>query len=413
MKTVLLMALGMAPAGDAPAYPIDGYEESGIRRVERLRRIAAGELEGPKLSVGARLPADSIRLHLVGRDVLPDSGTAAPDSLLQARLTALFPDRHESYAVALMEVSPGRAPRAAYYQADRGYSPGSVGKIAIAVGLFAELERRFPDDPAARAKLLREREVMATDWVTGDHHVVPLFDPETGAFESRKIAPGDTFNLYEWADHMMSASANSAASTLWKELILMRAFGEAYPPSSEAEADYFANTPKGQLGWIGHAVVNEPLRAMGIGLEAWRLGSLFTKIGQRRVPVSGGSLATPDGMLTFLVRVEQGRAVDAWSSLELKKLMYMTARRIRYASSPALARSAVYFKSGSLYRCAPEPDFQCRKYHGNVENAMNSVAIVERPDGTVYLVALMSNVLRKNSAVDHQSLATEIDRLIR
>ena len=46
---------------------------------------------------------------------------------------------------------------------------------------------------------------------------------------------------------------------------------------------------------------------------------------------------------------------------------------------------------------------------------MNSVAIVESPAGQprlYYLVALMSNVLRKNSAVDHQTLATEIHKLI-
>jgi hypothetical protein len=43
---------------------------------------------------------------------------------------------------------------------------------------------------------------------------------------------------------------------------------------------------------------------------------------------------------------------------------------------------------------------------------MNSVAIVERPDGAVYLVALMSNVLKVNSAVEHQTLATFIDGIL-
>jgi hypothetical protein len=92
--------------------------------------------------------------------------------------------------------------------------------------------------------------------------------------------------------------------------------------------------------------------------------------------------------------------------------MYMTARRIRYASSPRLNDAAVYFKSGSLYRCKPEPDFECKKYEGNVENIMNSVAIVEQPSGRTYMVGIMSNVLRKNSAVEHQSLATFIDKIL-
>src|SRR6185295_6859684 len=91
---------------------------------------------------------------------------------------------------------------------------------------------------------------------------------------------------------------------------------------------------------------------------------------------------------------------------------YQTEQRIRYASAPQLAAAALYFKSGSLYECRPEPGFSCRQYQGNKSNYMNSVAIVERPDGAVYLVVLMSNVLKVNSAVEHQSLATFIDRII-
>jgi hypothetical protein len=46
---------------------------------------------------------------------------------------------------------------------------------------------------------------------------------------------------------------------------------------------------------------------------------------------------------------------------------------------------------------------------------MNSVAIVETPAGVkrlFYLATLISNVLYKNSAVDHQTLATYIHRMI-
>ena len=109
------------------------------------------------------------------------------------------------------------------------------------------------------------------------------------------------------------------------------------------------------------------------------------------------------------MRLEQGKVVDVWSSLELKRLLYMTEKRIRFASAPRLAKSAVYFKSGSLYKCKEEPGFECGKYMGNVFNYMNSVAIVEKPEGRVYMVALMSNVLKVNSAVEHQTLATYID----
>jgi hypothetical protein len=54
---------------------------------------------------------------------------------------------------------------------------------------------------------------------------------------------------------------------------------------------------------------------------------------------------------------------------------------------------------------------------GNVRNYMNSVAIVEteQQDGVLplrYAVVVMSNVLRKNSAAEHQTLATRIHRLM-
>ena len=93
----------------------------------------------------------------------------------------------------------------------------------------------------------------------------------------------------------------------------------------------------------------------------------------------------------------------------------MSGSFIRYASSPALKDAAVYFKSGSLYKCKEEPGFSCKAYHGNVINYMNSVAIVEQEIEGVklhYIVIVISNVLRRNSAEDHQALGAEVHRLI-
>ena len=47
------------------------------------------------------------------------------------------------------------------------------------------------------------------------------------------------FSLYELVDHMISSSANSAASVVWKELILMRYFGQKYPPTPAEEENFF------------------------------------------------------------------------------------------------------------------------------------------------------------------------------
>ena len=114
-----------------------------------------------------------------------------------------------------------------------------------------------------------------------------------------------------------------------------------------------------------------------------------------------------------MLKMEEGRLVDEWSSREIKRLMYVTERRIRYASAPSLADAAVYFKSGSLFECTKEPGFECGQYMGNVKNYMNSIAIIEYPAGDRkihYMVTLISNVLRKNSAADHQALASRIQQ---
>ena len=146
-----------------------------------------------------------------------------------------------------------------------------------------------------------------------------------------------------------------------------------------------------------------------------RQGSLFTRNGKKLVSGTT-SHATPRALMKLLIAIEQGKVVDEFSSRILKKLMYVTERRIRYASSPALNEAAVYFKSGSLFRCEPEPDFVCRAYQGNKLNLMHSVAIIESPAAERhlhYLVVVMSNILRKNSAVDHQSFGTALELLLR
>ncbi|MDB4443791.1 hypothetical protein N9174_00435 [bacterium] len=160
--------------------------------------------------------------------------------------------------------------------------------------------------------------------------------------------------------------------------------------------------------------LQDPVSRNGLDFEQLRQGSFFTWKGKQQV-LGTTSYATPRELLRFLLRLEQGKIVDVFSSREIKRLIYVTRRRIRYASSPALSKAAVYFKSGSLYKCKPEPGFKCLKYRGNVTNLLNSVAIVEDPAAErslFYMVVMTSNVLRKNSAVEHQTLATRLHRLI-
>lgn len=409
LGSIVATLLSTTPLG---SYPYDGYVHTGITRLERIRLSMEGTIKGPKLLPGQKKTLSEIRLNLISERGAQRSVLSAVDMDLQKQIEALFPNRDESYALSVLDITPGRPIRYAERNGSRQFVPGSVGKLAVVAGLFAELQRLYPQDTEKRRELLRTRMVTGGKWTITDSHDIPVFDPVTKSYTSRRPSQEDTFSLYEWTDHMMSASANAAASVVWKEVILMRVFGTQYPPTLEQEQAFFEKTPKSELTQVVVSTVNDPLREAGIDGRSWHLGNMFTSMGKKMAPGNGGSTATPRGMLLFLLALEQGNVVDDWSSLEIKRLMYMTARRIRYASSPALDEAAVYFKSGSQYKCKEEPGFNCGKYLGNVENYMNSVAIVEHPDGRTYLVVLMSNVLRKNSAVEHQSLATFIDKIL-
>lgn len=404
---ILLLAGAMLP------YPIDGYETTGIPRLAHLRDVVDSTVKGRLPLPGAIKSIEDIELHLA--DIWDDSVTRPlpeADPNLQTQIDQLFSKYNPNYSVTVMDITPGRDIRYAKRKETRGYQPGSVGKLAVAAGFFCELESIFPDDPSKRAELLRQKKVTAGQWALPNHHTVPFYDTEKRQYYRRHLKASDELTLYEWLDHMLSVSSNGAASVVWREAILMYVFGQDYPNLTKEEADaWFKETPRDKIREVTLEVVNGPLRSMGITKDEWRLGSLFTHNGKKLAPGGGGSIGTPVGLMKYLVAMERGQLIDPWSSLEVKRMIYMTDRRIRYASSPALDSAAVYFKSGSLYSC--KSGSSCGKYKGNASNFMNSVAIVEQPDGTTYIVAMMSNVLRKNSAWDHRVLAAGIDKLMR
>jgi hypothetical protein len=273
----------------------------------------------------------------------------------------------------------------------------------------------WPDDIEKRTQVLRNTVVTADSFIHTDHHKVRLFDVADRKLDKRPLREGDQGTLWEYMDWMLSASSNAAAAMCMREAMLLRHYGKDYPPPQAEIERFFNETPKQELTALFVSTFFEPVTRNGLDLEQLRQGSFFTNTGKRRVPGGGSSYGTARELMKYLLRMEQGRLVDVYSSREIKRLLYMTEWRIRYASSPALRNSAVYFKSGSLYQCKQEQDFKCGKYMGNVKNYMNSVAIVETDSAgwqLDYMVTLISNVLRKNSAVDHQTLATRIHRLI-
>ncbi len=412
---ILISFLLMGEIAQAFAYPIDGYMLTGIRRLLYLQLVENGEIKKRKLLSGATKSIDDIKLQLYN-NTKGDSLAQWPqvDRTLQKKLNALFPNLDESYSWALLDITPGRPLRYAERKSLHQFQPGSVGKLAVITGLFNVLERIYPGCFDARQELLKTKKVRAGTWAIYDEHTIPIFDTLTKKLSRRQVKESDVFSLYEWADHMMSPSNNGAASVVWREVMLMNIFGSAYPLLTDEQANqYLRETTRSELSEIGRASVNEPLQAIGITTDEWRLGSFFTRGARKIVPRKGGSTGSPKGLMKWMVALEQGAIVDPESSLEIKRLMYMTGRRIRYASTGSLKEAAVYFKSGSLYKCDRTLDPNCGKYRGNVNNYMNSIVMIEHDDGTTYLVALMSNVLNKNSASDHNALARRIDRIVR
>jgi hypothetical protein len=393
--------------GRAVSYPLDGYESTRLSRLEEQRLIQIGKIPGQKRPSGELLPLRMVDLRLVG---YPDLELPPPDPELTEAVKRLLGQEVDRYGMALLDLSDLAHPRYAEWQGNKQQNPGSVGKILVALAIFQALADIYPDDIAARQRVLRNTIVTADIFSVYDHHTVRMYDLKTGKLTRRPIKPGDQASLWTYLDWMMSPSSNSAAGTCQKQLILMAHFGKDYPVSPEQEARFFKETPRQELAAIFERAIQTPVTRNGLDLGALRQGSFFTHEGKRRVPGTS-SYATPRELMQFMLKMEQGKLVDRWSSREIKRLLYVTERRIRYASSAALRESAVYFKSGSLYSCVPEPGFKCRKYHGNKRNFMNSIAIVESPAGQnrlYYMAAVLSNVLRKNSAVDHRDLARAV-----
>jgi hypothetical protein len=409
LATLALAA--MAPA--AEAYPLDGYEETGIRRVEGARLANEGLAIGGFQPPGALLTTHQVGLRLLDHRSLE---LQPPDPGFASAVEALLGEQAGAYGIAVLDLTNRDQPVYAEHHGDYRQNVGSVGKILGALGLFQALANAWPDDLDRRQAILRDTVITADDFAHSDHHNVRFFDVENRLLTRRKIVDGDQGSLWEYLDWTLSASSNSAASMVMRDAMLLRHFGQAYPVSEPQLLAFFRETPRADLTRLFQLTFWEPVTRNGLDLDEIRQGSFFTRQGKNNVSGGGNSYATARSLMQLMLRMEQGRLVDEWSSLQLKRLLYLTERRIRYASSPALHEAAVFFKSGSLYKCQQEEGFSCKAHHGNLINYMNSVAIVEQEIGgrkLHYIVTVVSNVLRKNSAAGHQKLGTGIHALIR
>lgn len=415
VRWLYLPALLMCPSF-APAYPIDGAALTGIERLEGYRQAQINKSFGRQLPRGAQLTTAEVDLRLSTRHelALPATDPVFTTEVL-AVLQELSQGRGDDFGIAVLDLSDLAQPVYAEHRAEVRFNPGSVGKLNVAMGVFQALASAYPDDIEARRWALRESQVVADAFIQHDHHKVPFWEPQVPRLYSRKLVEGDTANLWTYLDWMLSASSNAAASMTMKHMMMLSQFGREYPISNDREQDYFSHTPRTQLSKVLLQALQDGRDASGVDSNNFRQGGFFSATGKRRVP-GQNSYATPRELMRFLLHLEQGKVVDNFSSREIKRLLYMTQRRIRYASSPALTDAAVYFKSGSYYRCQSEAGFTCRKYQGNTVNLINSVAIIEspagKPGGLFYMVVMTSNVLKENAALLHQNIATRLHRLI-
>jgi len=410
-KTLLAIAL-LGSIGALMAYPLDGYEETGIRRVEGARLANEGLAIGGFQLPGALLTTDQVDLRLLDRNIaLPPA-----DPAFTSQIITLLGDDADRYGIAVLDLTDPQNPHYAEHRGDYRQNVGSVGKLLVALGLFQALADTWPDDLDRRKAILRDTIITADDFSHSDHHKVRIFNVETRELVRRPIAVGDQGSLWEYLDWMLSVSSNSAAAMVMRDAMLLRHFGQAYPVSEERIKTFFSTTRGGELTRLFQQTFWEPVSRNGLSLDKMRQGSFFTRQGKANVNGGGNSYATARSLMELLLKMEEGDLVDEWSSRQLKRLLYMTERRVRYASSPELKDAAVYFKSGSWYKCKQEKDFNCDAYSGNVINYMNSVAIVEQEvDGVKlqYMVIVISNVLRQNSEVGHRNLGTGVHKLIK
>ena len=394
------------------AYPLNGDQQTGISRLEGYRLVQEGKIRGLLLEKGALLNTEQVDLRLQKN---PSLTLPSIDPQFKKDVLAWLGKNADDYMISVLDLTQPDLPRYAEHHGGREFSPGSIGKLLVATALFQLLADLYPDDIAAREQILRNSMIMADKFIRYDEHDVPIWNANRQKLIYRPLQEGDTANLWTYLDWMLSASSNAAASMVMKQLLLIKHFGKRYPvPESEANA-FYQNTSKAQLGRILTKTMKRGVNGSGLNTKKLRQGKFFTREGKRRV-AGLRSYATPRELMRFLLHLEQGKVVDTFSSLEIKRLMYITQKRKRFASHPALNNAAVYFKSGSLYGCHPKPGYKCEKHKGNRINLLNSVVIVESPAGAkqplFYLVVVSSNVLKENSAVAHQTLALRLHRLI-
>lgn len=389
-------------AQTAASYPLDSFDETGIRRLEGYFYSLPTASGRQMIRAGALLSVSELELSNPAVSFPPPR-----DSYLQQGLTQIVSRYGSGINISLIDYSQPGSPAYAGINDGNPFVPGSVGKVMVGVALFDALARMYPDSTSNREKVLRDHMITADKIIENDSHVVPFWSDATRTVFHRPLELGDRANLWSYLDFMMSPSSNAAGSIVMREVLLMNHLGQRYM-STSGGADLLQRLSAGELSSLMQRSFIAPMRRLG--LDGLFQASFFTKAGKAMFPSMGSSASTRD-LAHLLLLIEQGKVVDKFSSLELKRILYLTQARERYVGSPALDDAAVYFKAGSLYKCGGP----CVKYEGTIQNVLNGISIIEYPVAAPknrYIVALSTNIPRRNSEQLHRALAGEVHSLV-
>jgi len=155
---LLAVPLVLVPAA-VSAYPLDGYEETGIRRVEGSRLATEGLALGGIQPPGALLTTEQVDLRLLDHR---DLALPRPDPDFTAEVAEFLGGDAGAYGVAVVDLTDPDQPVYAEHRGDYRQNVGSVGKI-----LGAPLRSRSA--PASDQHLSRSLKRSRMSAVPGRH----------------------------------------------------------------------------------------------------------------------------------------------------------------------------------------------------------------------------------------------------
>ncbi len=133
------------------------------------------------------------------------------------------------------------------------------------------------------------------------------------------------------------------------------------------------------------------------------------------MPGAGDSYGTARELMRYLLRLEQGRLVDVFSSREIKRLIYLTEVASATPSSPALAAVGRVLQVRLAVPVRERSRLQLQAVRGQRQELHEfdgDRRVTGRRTQAVLHRTLVTNILRKNSAGEHQALAIRLQQLI-